>query len=180
MSEIANLQKKVDELNKVVLDIGVKMDMLLNAMHCLENVDAKKPVKKPVKKEEETKKAVRKVPTLDEPKDSDEEEETPRTTVKVVKPAPTFKPLDISRFFKEKFEADDGTFDSYITAAVKKAIEKEHKEKWSTLNEKDLKKDKCKVYYQYMKDHHKDSLESLKQSYNQEREGHKMTLLEKE
>jgi hypothetical protein len=68
--------------------------------------------------------------------------------------------------FKLKFKENEKQFDKWITAKVKKEIESENKDVWEGLEGDELSNKRLAVYYNYMKENHKDVLEDFKNKYN--------------
>ena len=78
----------------------------------------------------------------------------------------TKKPQPVSRnskmnIFKKAFKEDPDQFNEVLTSKVKKDIETENKEKWSSLNTTQLENAKISAYFHYIKDNHSDYMENI-------------------
>jgi len=109
------------------------------------------------------KKVVKKAPA----KKVVKKEPVKKTTKAAKKKEPAKKPAKLNKmqYFKKVFEEDSSTFDKYLTARVKKAVDAENKEKFDALEGANLQKAKVNAYYTYFRDNHGDELDKMRDAY---------------
>ena len=84
-----------------------------------------------------------------------------------VKQPNALKSLDKFNYFKKEFATNAAAFDEFLTAAVKKQIETEHAAKWGAMSkESDIKKDRIRQYYEYVKTNFDSQLQSMRDRFN--------------
>ena len=84
-----------------------------------------------------------------------------------VKQPNALKSLDKFNYFKKEFATNAAAFDEFLTAAVKKQIETEHAAKWGAMSkESDIKKDRIRQYYEYVKINFDSQLQSMRDRFN--------------
>ena len=179
--EKTDTEKTTDELNTEEIDDDAKSNTSTQSQP-----KKRAPAKKrtPVKKTDEPKEEdTVEMDNNTEPTEDDVEEKKP---VKKVKPT-TNKKTPVKKqypnkleYFNLMFDTDENYFDTYLTADVKKTIEKENHAVWEKMDNKALHMDKRKKYYNYMNENHTETLQSMKKEHNANLDKQKMKLLNKE
>ena len=84
-----------------------------------------------------------------------------------VKQPNALKSLDKFNYFKKEFATNAAAFDEFLTAAVKKQIDSDHAAKWAAMSkESDIKKDRIRQYYEYVKTNFDSQLQSMRDRFN--------------
>lgn len=104
----------------------------------------------------------------------------PLNKAHVDKPAKPASALNKMEFFSLMYDADEKYFDKHLTAKIKDSIAKENSEAWESKTADELRVEKKKAYYHYMKINLEKELQLMKANYIADSNPVKINLVGKE